>query len=216
MILADVARAKGDLSGRDPVLEGIFNACGELTWSTDTDYFAALVRKIVAQQLSAAAARTVHSRVVAHLGGVIAVDSVLAAAPEGLRACGLSWPKVKYVIGLAERVADGRLDVTRLADLDDEAAIAILVQVPGLGRWSAEMFLMFTLGRPDVFSTGDLALKLAMVNAYGKPVETFAKWGPEVAETWRPWRTVACRYLYAWLDGERARLKAQRTTTAQS
>lgn len=204
----DVARARLDLAARDPVLAAIFATCGDLTWSTDTDYFAALVRKIVAQQLSAAAARTVHGRVVAHLGGVVSVASVQTTTPEGLRSCGLSGPKVQYVLGMAERVADGRLDLARLPQLDDDDAIAALVQVPGLGRWSAEMFLMFTLGRPDVFSMGDLALKHAMAQAYDRPADAFKVWGPSLAETWRPWRTVACRYLYAWLDGERAKASA--------
>ncbi len=211
-----LAEAQAELARREPFFADIFQTYTDLAWSTDTDYFAALVRKIVAQQLSTAAARTVHGRVVTHLGGAITVAAVQSTTSEGLRCCGLSRTKVKYILGLAEHVADGRLDLAQLPHLDDETVVDKLTQVPGLGRWSAEMFLMFTLGRPDVFSMGDLALKHAMAQAYNKPVETFTQWGPKVADGWRPWRTVACRYLYAWLDGERVKLKAAHKADAPS
>ena len=186
----------------DPVLRRLIDEGGPIDPSEDRrrsrpDPFEAIARAIVGQQLSTKAARSIWERVLAALDGrPPEARAILDADPEELRGAGLSAAKVAYVRDLAERVVIGELDLTRLAELGDEDVVAELIAIKGVGRWTAEMFLIFHLGRPDVVSTGDLGIRRAVQLAYG--LEELP--GPtdleRIAEPWRPHRTLACLYLW--------------------
>jgi len=165
------------------------------------DAFEALARAIVGQQLSTKAAATIWGRLTELLGSAKPKpEQILAADPEAMREAGLSRAKVSFLRDLAERVGDGRLDLKRLAELPDEDVVADLIEVKGIGAWTAEMFLIFHLGRPDVVSTGDLGIRRAVQIAYG--LEELPGPGEleRISEEWRPHRTLACLYLWRSLD----------------
>jgi DNA-3-methyladenine glycosylase II len=165
------------------------------------DAYEALIRAIVGQQLSTKAARTIWARVLELFDGKTpSPEQVIAADPEALRGAGLSWSKVSYVRDLAERVADGELDLDRLPELPDEEVIEELTAIKGIGQWTAEMFLIFHLGRPDVVSTGDLGIRKAAQIAYGLDEMPAPAELERMAEKWRPHRTLACLYLWRSLD----------------
>jgi DNA-3-methyladenine glycosylase II len=157
--------------------------------------FHALTTAIISQQLSVKAAETIASRVALHAPRPFEASSILTVAPESLRAAGLSGAKAKYIHGLARLVEEGSLDFVHIRKLHDEAAIAALTEVPGIGRWTAEMFLIFTLRRPDILSLGDAGLSRAVRVLYGDTADM-----QHVAERWRPYRSVACWYLWKHLD----------------
>jgi DNA-3-methyladenine glycosylase II len=160
------------------------------------------VRAIVGQQLSTRAARAIYARLTERFGGrPPSPEEVLSADPDELRAAaGLSRAKVSYLRSLAEHVRDGRLELDRLADLPDEEVIAELTAVRGLGVWSAHMFLMFTLGRPDVLPVGDLGIRRAVMRRYGLDELPAPAALTAIAEPWRPYRTLACLYLWQSLS----------------
>ena len=163
--------------------------------------YEALARAIVGQQLSTKAASSIWERLVQSLGGTFPQPSgLLSADLEALRGAGLSGAKVNFLRDLAERIDDGRLDVEGLKDLADEDVIAALTEIKGVGPWTAEMFLIFHLGRPDVVSTGDLGIRRAVQIEYGLddlPGPTDLE---RIAEPWRPHRTLGCLYLWRSLD----------------
>jgi DNA-3-methyladenine glycosylase II len=166
-----------------------------------TDAYGILVRSIVGQQLSTRAASTIYGRVVDLFGGEVpAPAKLIAADPEALRAAGLSRAKVAYLRDLAERVEDGDLDLDRLTELSDEQVSEQLTAVKGIGQWSADMFLIFHLGRPDILAVGDLGIRRAAERAYGLKKIPDAKTLTRMAEPWRPYRSLACLYLWASLD----------------
>jgi DNA-3-methyladenine glycosylase II len=161
------------------------------------DPWEALARAIVGQQLSTRAAASIWSKLLAIFGGQMPTpEQFLRRRRETLRKAGLSNAKVEYLRDLAARIKDGRLDLGRLGELSDEDVCAELVQVKGIGRWSAEMFLIFHLGRRDVVSAGDLGIRRAIQVAYGLDELP----GPEeidrIGEAWRPHRTLAGLYLW--------------------
>jgi DNA-3-methyladenine glycosylase II len=165
------------------------------------DPWEALARAIVGQQLSTKAARSIWEKLQGLFGGETPdPKALLRRRPPTLRKAGLSNAKVEFLRDLARRVGDGSLDLERLRNLPDEDVIAELIEVKGVGRWTAEMFLIFHLGRPDVVSTGDLGIRRAAQLAYGMDDLP----GPEelerIAEEWRPHRTLACLYLWRSLD----------------
>lgn len=165
------------------------------------DPYGALVRTIVGQQLSTKAARTIYTRLTALFGGhPPAPEEVLAADEEALRAAGLSRSKVSYLRDLAWHVIDGELDLDALNALPDEEVIGQITAVKGLGRWSADMFLMFHLDRPDVLPAGDLGIRRAVERAYGLEDLPDAETLHDIAAVWRPQRTLACLYLWESLD----------------
>jgi DNA-3-methyladenine glycosylase II len=167
------------------------------------DPYAALLRAIVGQQLSTKAARSIYGRLLELFGGHAPEPSeLLAADPETVRAAGLSRAKVAYLRDLAARVEDGRLPVDRLAEQDDAAVAAELVAVKGLGQWTADMFLIFHLGRPDVLPVGDLGIRRAVERVYGLDWVPGAPELERIADPWRPERTLACLYLWRSLDAE--------------
>jgi DNA-3-methyladenine glycosylase II len=194
------------LRAADPVMRALVEAHGPLTLEErrrgrPADPYGALVRSIVGQQLSTKAARSIYGRLLELFGGrTPAPDELLAIDPELIRSAGLSRPKVAYLRDLAARVEDGELAVDRLAELDDEGVVAALTAVRGLGRWTAEMFLIFHLGRPDVLPVGDLGIRRAVERAYGLPHPPEPPALEEIAGPWRPHRTLACLYLWRSLD----------------
>ena len=166
-----------------------------------TDAYGILVRSIVGQQLSTRAASTIYGRVVELFGGEVpAPAKLIAADPEALRAAGLSRAKVAYLRDLAERVEDGDLDLDHLTELPDDQVSEQLTAVKGIGQWSADMFLIFHLGRPDILAVGDLGIRRAAERAYGLKKIPDAKTLTRIAEPWRPYRSLACLYLWASLD----------------
>ena len=166
------------------------------------DHYAALVRAIVGQQLSVRAAQAIYGRLLEQFDGRPPTpEQILAREPEELRAAvGLSRAKVSFLRSLAEHVLEGRLDLDRLDALPDDEVIAELVAVKGIGEWSAHMFLMFELERPDVLAVGDLGIRRAVERAYGLVDLPSAAELTELAEPWRPYRTDACLLLWHSLD----------------
>jgi DNA-3-methyladenine glycosylase II len=166
------------------------------------DPYGALLRSIVGQQLSTKAALSIFNRLTDRFGGRTPTPKeVLADDPEELRAAaGLSRAKVSFLRSLAEHVLDGSLELERLDDLPDEEVIAELVAVRGLGMWSAHMFLMFHLRRPDVLPVGDLGIRRAFKERYGLDALPLPEEMERIAEPWRPYRTIACRFLWRALD----------------
>jgi len=160
------------------------------------------VRSIVGQQLSVVAARAIWRRLLEHFGGrPPAPAELLAADPDEMRlAAGLSRAKTASLRSLAEHVVSGELALERLDDLPDEEVMAELVAVKGIGEWSAHMFLMFQLERPDVLATGDLGIRRAVERAYGLAALPAPADVAAVGERWRPYRSIACRILWRSLD----------------
>jgi DNA-3-methyladenine glycosylase II len=170
------------------------------------DYYGALVRAIVGQQLSVSAARAIYGRLTDRYGGRPPTpQQILDDDPEALRvAAGLSHAKVRFLRSLAEHVLSGELELARLDDLDDAQVTAELTAVKGIGPWSADMFLMFQLERPDVLPVGDLGIRRAFERAYALPGLPEPAEMERIAEPWRPYRTLACRYLWRSLQNEPA------------
>jgi DNA-3-methyladenine glycosylase II len=167
--------------------------------------YGALLRSIVGQQLSTKAARTIYGRLTGLFGGHTPTPSeLLEADPEAIRGAGLSRAKVAYLRDLAERVEDGELELDRLSELTDEDVSAQLTAVKGLGQWTVDMFLIFHLGRPDVLPVGDLGIRRAAQLAYGLNDPPDAEELKQIAEPWRPHRSLACLYLWRSLDNEPA------------
>jgi DNA-3-methyladenine glycosylase II len=202
MASIDYARARRALMRRDPVIATLIRQHGEcgLASSQRTDPFHALLHAIIAQQLSTKAAKTIEGRFSALFEGGPTPAAVARASDEKLRAVGLSPQKLKYVRDLCARILDGSLNLDALALLTDDEVIEALTSVKGIGRWTAEMFLMFRLHRPDVLPVGDLGIVKAVQRAYklrGLPTPARLT---KIGETWRPYRSVACWYLWASLD----------------
>ena len=191
------------------MLAALIDAAGPLPNAREgrperSDHYGALVRAIVGQQLSVSAARAIYGRLTARFQGRPPTPAeILADDPEELRvAAGLSRAKVGFLRSLAEHVISGELELERREELSDEQVTAELVAVKGLGVWSAHMFLMFHLERPDVLPVGDLGIRRAIQRAYGLQKLPQAAEIERIAEPWRPHRTLACRYLWRSLRNE--------------
>jgi DNA-3-methyladenine glycosylase II len=204
-------RALTRLKAADPVLAGLIEGVGALGDPNagrpdKDDHYGALVRTITGQQLSVLAARAIYARLTARFDGRAPTpQEILDDEPEELRAAaGLSRAKVSYLRSLAEHVLSGDLELERLDELGEEEVIAELTAVKGIGLWSAHMFLMFHLDRPDVLPVGDLGIRKAIQLAYGLQELPLAPQMEAIAEPWRPHRTLACRYLWRSLDNEPA------------
>jgi DNA-3-methyladenine glycosylase II len=164
------------------------------------DPFPALVRTITAQQISTKAAATIHGRLIALMPEGVSPDALLALTEDQFRQAGLSRQKIGYLKDLASKVTSGDLLIASLHELDDEAVIEAIVKVKGLGRWSAEMFLMFRLRRPDVLPVGDLGIVNAIQRLYRLRTKPTTARMQKIGEAWRPYRTVACWYLWRSLE----------------
>jgi DNA-3-methyladenine glycosylase II len=165
------------------------------------DAYGALLRSIVGQQLSTKAASTIYGRMIDIFGGHAPTPpQLLAADPEEIRAAGLSRPKIAYLRDLAQHVEDGTLELDRLDELPDEEVSAQLTAIKGLGQWTADMFLMFHLRRPDVLPVGDQGIRRAVQVEYRMRKLPDPKRLERVARPWRPHRTLACLFLWSSLD----------------
>jgi len=192
-------KAKRSLARRDPVLAKIIRAHPRVHLVPRGAPFHTLARAIVGQQISVAAAQSVWNK----FSGVaveIAPERILELKTPQMRACGLSERKCEYIADLARRFADGHVHEHRWPQMDDEEIIEDLTQVRGIGRWTAEMFLMFNLLRPDVFPLGDLGLQKGLQVAYHGGRKISLKTMRARGENWRPWRSVATWYLWRSLD----------------
>jgi DNA-3-methyladenine glycosylase II len=187
-----VAEGADWLSLRDARFARALALTGPLPLRRQADGFAALLSSIVSQQVSVASARAIWSRLDG--AGMVAPAALDKSSEEDLRALGLSRQKARY----AKALAEARLDFAGLHHLSDEAVIATLVELPGIGRWTAEIYAMFALGRADVFAPGDLALQEAARLLFGLEVRPNERALRAMAEDWRPWRAVAARALWAY------------------
>lgn len=204
----DYVRARRLLMRRDPVLAALIRRhgpCG-LAAAQRNDHFTALVRAIVGQQLSTKAAATIFARVIALMPhGVPTPAAIAATSDDQLRAVGLSRQKMMYLRDLCDKIASGALDLVTIEHLEDEDVVAALTQVKGIGRWSAEMFLMFRLHRPDVLPVGDLGIVNAIRRAYNLRKPPTPDRIRRIGDAWKPYRSVACWYLWQSLDNEPTR-----------
>jgi len=196
-------KAINHLKRADPVMAGVIAKVGPCRFGpiTDHTHFHHLSRAIVYQQLSTKAAATIHGRFVALFPtNPPHPRDVAAAKDERLRAAGLSRQKASYIRDLASKVHDGSLPLDRIARLPDDEVIAALTQVKGIGKWSAQMFLMFRLGRPDVLPDLDLGIQKAIKLAYGLRSMPKPKRVLRIGKPWSPYSTVASWYLWRSLD----------------
>jgi DNA-3-methyladenine glycosylase II len=207
------ARARRLLMRRDPILGAAIKRIGacRMAERQRSDHLSALVGAIVSQQLSTKAAATIFGRFVAlfpeqRIPDAAAIDALDDAA---LRSVGLSGQKVGYLRDLCGRIADGRLRLDELDALPDELVIERLTSVKGFGRWTAEMFLMFRLHRPDVLPVGDLGIVNAVKRLYGLRKQPDSKRLLKIGNAWRPYRSVACWYLWQSLKPQVSTLKPQ-------
>ena len=192
------------LARKDPVIGGLMRKHGEcgLADAQHADPFHALLRAIVSQQLSTKAAATIAARLDGLYGGAPTPAQVIATSDEQLRAVGLSTQKVSYVRDLCRRINDGVLPLAVLDAMSDEEVVQALTQVKGIGRWTAEMFLMFRLHRPDVLPVGDLGIVKAVQKVYGLRKVPTPERLTRIGEAWRPYRSIACWYLWASLHNK--------------
>ena len=199
---------------RDPVLAPIIKAIGPclLAERQRKDHLTALCNAIVSQQLSTKAAATIFGRFVALFpdGHIPDASAIAAQSDAALRGVGLSGQKVGYLRDLSARIMDGRLQLDELETLPDEAVIERLTAVKGFGRWTAEMFLMFRLHRPDVLPAGDLGIVTAIQRLYRLRKKPDAKRVLKIGEAWKPYRSVASWYLWQSLKVEVSTLRPQR------
>jgi DNA-3-methyladenine glycosylase II len=202
MTSIDYARARRALMRRDPVIATLIRQHGEcgLASAQRTDPFHALLHAIIAQQLSTKAARTIEGRFSALFDGNPTPAAVSRVSDEQLRAVGFSGQKVRYVRDLCGRILDRSLQLHALDAMTDDDVIQALTSVKGIGRWTAEMFLMFRLHRPDVLPFGDLGIVKAVQRAYKLRTLPSPERLTKIGETWRPYRSVACWYLWASLQ----------------
>jgi DNA-3-methyladenine glycosylase II len=199
-------KAVAALREADPVMAGLIDAHGavvrrDLKRERPGDAYGTLVRSIVGQQLSTKAAATIYGRLLELFGGHTPTpEQLLAADPDEMRAAGLSHAKVAYLRDLAQHVEDGALELERLPDLSDEEVAAQLTAIKGLGQWTADMFLIFHLGRADILPVGDQGVRRAIQVQYGLRDLPDAKRMQKIAKPWQPYRTLASLYLWSSLD----------------
>jgi DNA-3-methyladenine glycosylase II len=191
--------AKRSLARRDPVMAGIMRAHPKIFLVRRGEPFMTLARAIVGQQISVMAAQSVWNRLAACVGEVTPQNVLLKERPL-LRACGLSDRKTEYIADLAQHFANGSIHVHRWPQMSDEEIIAELVEVRGIGRWTAEMFLIFSLLRADVYPLDDLGLQKGIRVAYFRGRKVALSTMRRLGERWRPWRSVATWYLWRSLD----------------
>lgn len=188
---------------RDPRLSAHIKKMGRTRPTfAPRDPFHALVRAVLSQQLSTKAADTIERRVVVLVGGAthLSPESLLATDPAALRAAGVSWPKISYLRDLADHIVDGRLDLHGLKHKSDDEIIVAITAIKGFGRWSAEMFLMFCLHRPDVFPVGDLGIVKGVQQLTGMKNRPKPRTMTRAAEAWKPYRSIASWYLWRLLE----------------
>ncbi|MBU4351224.1 DNA-3-methyladenine glycosylase [Candidatus Parcubacteria bacterium] len=186
--------------GKDPTMRQLIKQHSLPPLEKKTNFFAALTYEIIGQQLSGKVARVIYKRFLGLFKGKLPKPKqILKTSDAKLRSCGCSWAKVKYLKSLAECVDNKQLNLESLDKLPDKEVYEQLLKVKGIGPWTAEMFMIFTLHRPDVFSVGDLGLRTAVSKLYKVKKDDFKKI-EKIAERWKPYRSLACRYLWESID----------------
>ena len=218
MTPVDYARARRLLLRRDPILANLIRQhgpCG-LADALRVDHFAALVRAIIFQQLSTKAASTIHSRLLALVPDAAMTPQALASLDEEqLRRVGVSRQKALYLRDLCGKLTSGEVQLEGIDSLPDEDVIATLTKVKGVGRWTAEMFLMFRLHRPDVLPVSDLGILTAVQKAYKLRKRPTPDRLRKLGDAWKPYRSIACWYLWRSLDNEGAASGSNRPAQRQ-
>jgi DNA-3-methyladenine glycosylase II len=184
----------------DPIMKKLIHTYTLPGWSYDKNLFLELVESIIGQQLSVKAADTITRRFKEAVGSETPTpEQILAIDDDTFRAAGNSYNKIKYIKGICAAVIDKEIDLESLREKGDEEVISTLITLKGVGRWTAEMFLMFSLNREDVFSLGDLGLRNAVAKLYGVDRDDLKKI-EEISQQWKPYRSLASRYLWKSLD----------------
>jgi DNA-3-methyladenine glycosylase II len=197
----DIQKARRHLRSADPVMRAVIDAVGLFTLSLECDRFGMLVRSIISQQISTSAARSIRRRLQELAGPEGVTPGRLAEfTVDQLRSVGLSPQKASYVTDLACKVNDGILDLQQIGRMSDERIVTHLTQVKGIGRWTAQMFLIFSLGRLDVFPHDDLGVRTAIRNRYGLADLPDKQTAIAIAGPWRPYASVASWYCWRTLD----------------
>lgn len=200
-MLIQLPQLKRHFRRRDPVMARVIDRVGPMTLRPQRDRFGMLVRSIIAQQISTAAARSIRQRLIDLIAPQKLRPEVIAAVSiERLRTAGLSPQKASYLHDLAAKVADGSVRLSRVGRMSDEDVIAELIQVKGIGVWTAQMFLIFSLGRLDVFAPDDLGIRTAIRNLYGLAELPTKQQCHEIGERWRPLATAGSWYCWRSLE----------------
>jgi DNA-3-methyladenine glycosylase II len=205
------------LKNSDAVLSSIIERVGECRMSYRDPSFEALARAIVFQQLSTKAASTIYGRLEEAAGGKITPQAIQNLTVGEMRRAGLSKQKISYIRDLADHVESGRLDLTKIGAMEDEEVILALTDVKGVGVWTAHMFLMFALRRPNILPVGDLGIRIAIQRSYRKRKMPSAKDIQKIAKGWHPYCSYASWYLWRSLelkDGTPAAVKAKKKRKA--
>lgn len=199
--------AKEALSGADAKLAKLIEICGDIKEpSLEEDYLQSLLSSVIGQQLSGKVAEVIWKRFKFYLDDEITAEKVLNADNEALRALGVSYPKISYLKSISAAVINKTLDIENINSYCDEEIITQLIKIKGVGRWTAEMFLIFSLGRQDVYSLGDGGLTRAVKNLYGFEEEPTKAQLMEISSIWTPYKTAASLYLWRSLEKDIADL----------
>lgn len=198
---AQIPTALQHLKQADSILAAVIDQIGPFAMKTQKSGYEVLVQAVISQQISTAAARTIRLR----LQALIPTQKLLPEAlqqlsDKQLNQIGISRQKLSYLRDLTRCTLDGIIQFRRISQANDEDAIAELIQVRGIGRWTAQMYLMFSLGRPDVFATDDLGLRNAITKLYQVPPNSHRRDFDAIADRWKPWRSVASWYLWRSLE----------------
>jgi DNA-3-methyladenine glycosylase II len=203
MATPEFLRVRRHLARRDKVLQGVMRSVGRCTLVVNSDHFSVLARSIISQQISTKAARAIADRLIASLGrGGLKPKTILSLSDETMRGAGLSSNKQRSLRDLADKCMSGDVPLKMLAAMDDEAVIETLIPVRGIGRWTAEMFLIFSLGRLDVFPVADYGLRAGVKRHYGlADLPTKAELDA-VGQVWQPYRSVGTWYMWRSLENK--------------
>jgi DNA-3-methyladenine glycosylase II len=197
-----VRKARRHLARRDPVLKRVMANVGPFTLTLNPDRFSCLARSIISQQISGKAAQAISERLSQQMGSKgLTPSAILAASDELLRTAGLSGAKQRALRDLADKVHSALVPLNGMHELDDEEVIGRLIPVRGIGRWTAQMFLIFSLGRPDILPVDDLGLRVGVQKHYGLEQLPTRKQLVEISEPWQPYRSVATWYFWRSLGG---------------
>jgi DNA-3-methyladenine glycosylase II len=195
-----VRHAVRHLKNADPILAALIQRVGPYRREYGEPTFESLARSIVYQQLNGRAAATIYGRLEALAGKPLVPKGILKLTDQQMRSAGLSKQKLSYIRDLAERTRSGEIEFARLPEMSDDDVIEHLTRVKGIGTWTAHMFLIFALRRPNVLPTGDFAVQVAMRKLYGKRKLPKAAQMEKIARCWEPYRSIACWYLWRSLD----------------
>ncbi len=192
----ELTRARRHLDKVDPTMSELVRRIGRCTLSPSGEPFAVLIRAIIAQLISTKAAATINARVETAADGKLTPEAILALGEQGLRSCGVSATKAQAMLDLATRTLDHRTPLHQLAEMSDEQVFSCLTAIRGIGIWTAEMFMIFCLGRLDVLPVGDLGLRAGVQDLYHLETLPSARVLRELAEPWQPYRSIATWYVW--------------------